>query len=478
MLLNKYRNIIPNFNDPKAVVREYEDPSGNLVKIEVFYGGKYGGDSEGHGHWVAENIGGIMQVTLDRNPDKVDGGRHLIEQISKNDAYNGQARQERIRKKEVIISELAGLDYSDPDLNAKIKSMKERLWNCGSCGHYDNERLKKQFEEVADRLYNQRKEYRKEFMRQKEAIVSQAEILVYDTDCKKAKDEIRSLRDQMKQIPRGIKEEDDVLWTRFNQASDHIYENAKQAYEERKRKQQEAKIKKEEIAKEAERISYSTDFKAAKDQMRTLQEQWKQSPRAAKDDEDLLWERFRKAADRLYDNSKKDQEKRQGEQQATKRKKEQIISQAINLLGTSDYKSATNEMKRLSEEFFNAGSAGKDNFALKERFQSVKNRFFEAKKIASEQKHRAYVQSLYERLERKREALNRLESAIRNKEDQLSNIMSRPDPSYNNPHRWDIVARRNERESNIRSELTDMGTRRYSLINDIVELQSKFNNTF
>ena len=103
MLLDKYRNIIPNFNDPKAVVREYEDPSGNLVKIEVFYGGKYGGDSEGHGHWVAENIGGIMQVTLDRNPDKVDGGRHLIEQISKNDAYNDQARQERIRKKEVIF---------------------------------------------------------------------------------------------------------------------------------------------------------------------------------------------------------------------------------------------------------------------------------------------------------------------------------------------------------------------------------------
>lgn len=40
--------------------------------------------------------------------------------------------------------------------------------------------------------------------------------------------------------------------------------------------------------------------------MKNLQEQWKQAPRGAKADEDALWERFRKASDRLFSNAKAD----------------------------------------------------------------------------------------------------------------------------------------------------------------------------
>ena len=57
---SKTRDIISNFGDSKAVVRESRDDSGNLTKVEFFYGGQYGGDSEGHGHFVAENIDGLF----------------------------------------------------------------------------------------------------------------------------------------------------------------------------------------------------------------------------------------------------------------------------------------------------------------------------------------------------------------------------------------------------------------------------------
>lgn len=201
-------------------------------------------------------------------------------------------------------------------------------------------------------------------------------------------------------------------------------------------------------------------------------------PRASKKGEDLLWPLFKRASDRLYDNAKKDFEKRQYQQQEAKNKKESIISQVERLVYASDYKSAGMEIKRLSDEFYNAGSAGKDNQVLKDHFNAARNRFYAAKQQAAEQKHREYIRSLEERLSRKRDALNRLEIAIYNKRDQLSNLLSRPEPSYNNPNRWEIAARRNAKESQINSAITDMQTKRLSLINEIAELQSKLNSSY
>lgn len=476
--LDMVRDIVPNFDDPKAVIREYTDSNGELQKIEIFYGGKYGGDSEGHGHWIAENIDGLFQVTLDRNPDKVDGGKHLIESIHKTDAYSGEARLERIRSKQAVIDELRYVDASTPSLGEKVKQLRDKLYNCGSCGYEDNKRLKDEFESVANNLFKERDRIREGYKQQKEDIIRQAELLAYSTDYKNAKDQMRSLQDQWKKIPRISKTDEDWLWSRFKRASDSLYENSRKEYEERKRKQEDAKRKKESLISQAESISYSTDFKSAKDQMRSLQEQWKQSPRAAKEDEDVLWSRFKRASDRLYDSAKRDFEKRQYQQKEAKSKKESIISQIERLGNTSDYKSASLEIKRLSDEFYNAGSAGKDNQVLKDRFNAARNRFYAAKQQAAEQKHREYIRSLEERISRKREALSRLDNAIYNKKDQLNNLLSRPEPSYKNPNRWEIAAKRNAKESQLNASITDMQMKRSSLINEIAELQSKLNSSY
>ena len=359
----------------------------------------------------------------------------------KPDAYSGEARLGRIRDKEAVINELSYVDPMTPGLFKKRDSIRE------------------------------------EYKRQKEGIILEAERLSYSTDYKSAKDQMQSLRERWKQIPRGAKADEDVLWFRFKQASDRLYENAKNDYEERKRKQADAKYKKEFLVRQAESLSYSTDFKNAKDQMKHLNEQWKQAPRASKEDEDQLWSRFRQAADRLYGNAQQDYERRQAQQREAKARKEQVINQIERLAYTGDFKSAGIEVKRLSDEFYNAGSAGRDNQDLKERFNAARNRFYAAKQQAGQIKHQEYLRSLDERINRKRDALNRLENAIYNKRDQLSNLLSRPEPSYNNPHRWEIAARRNAKESEINAAIRDMEIKRASIINEIAELQSKYNNS-
>ena len=395
----------------------------------------------------------------------------------KPDAYSGEARLGRIRDKEAVINELSYVDPMTPSLGETVKKLRDKLYACGSCGHDDNVRLKNEFESVADGLFKKRDSIREEYKRQKEGIILEAERLSYSTDYKNAKDQMQSLRERWKQIPRGAKADEDVLWSRFKQASDRLYENAKNDYEERKRKQADAKYKKEFLVRQAESLSYSTDFKNAKDQMKHLNEQWKQAPRASKEDEDQLWSRFRQAADRLYGNAQQDYERRQAQQREAKARKEQVINQIERLAYTGDFKSAGIEVKRLSDEFYNAGSAGRDNQDLKERFNAARNRFYAAKQQAGQIKHQEYLRSLDERINRKRDALNRLENAIYNKRDQLSNLLSRPEPSYNNPHRWEIAARRNAKESEINAAIRDMEIKRASIINEIAELQSKYNNS-
>ena len=542
--MKKDREIHSNFDDEDSVV--LSTPDGN--KQEILYGGARGGDSEGHGHFVVEKIDGLYQVVVDREPDLA-GGRHVIESNARRDAYNEEARQNRIIAKELIIKELRKLEPTMPSLGAKVKSLRESMYEVGSCGHADNQRLKNEFETVADQLFQERdriwkanagykedlireaeslvycsdfksakekmkslqerwkqapraskededalcarfskasdrlyeaakQDYERrvnEAKRRKEELIRQAESLLYSSDFKVAKEQMNSLQEQWKQAPRASKADEDALWSRFSQAKDRLYETAKQDYE---RRVNEAKRRKEELIRQAESLANSNDFKTAKEQMKSLQEQWKQAPRASKADEDALWSRFRRASDRLYENAKRDYENKQAQQSQSKVRKEAILSKMENLIYSTDFQSATDEIKSLTEAFYNAGSAGKDNTALFERFKSIKDRFFAAKKQAAEQRRREARNRLQERIDRKRDNLERLESAIRNKEEQLSNLLMRQEPSYNNPRRYEITAQRNARESQINNAIVDMNMRKRELVNEILELQSRMNSMY
>ncbi len=58
--------------------------------------------------------------------------------------------------------------------------------------------------------------------------------------------------------------------------------------------------RKADIAKQAESISRSTDWKVAAEDLKKLQEKWKQIRSAGKDYEEALWQRFRSAQDEFY----------------------------------------------------------------------------------------------------------------------------------------------------------------------------------
>lgn len=474
---NLTRDIVENFGDPKAVVRESKDGNGDTVKIEIFYGGKDGGDSAGHGHFVAEKIDGIFQTTLDRHPDLEDGGRHEIESWSGRDAYSNEARLDRIRRKKEIIQQISYIGYDDPRCVDKIRALESEFRQVGSCGHEDNIALKEQFKSAkdiffADRRARQEREYNLTWSR-KEDLITRAGLLLYDPNSPASHKEMQRLFDEWKTLPRTTKEKDQQLWERFSAIRKDFYEKRKREYEIREAQRRDAKSKKEFIVSRAESLAFATDFKSAKEEMKSLFDQWKNTPRASKQDEESLWQRFSRARETLYTRAKQDYENRQAQYADAKAKKESIISQAESLCGTSDFRAAAEQMQNLSQQFYNAGNAGRDNQNLKDRFSQVKQRFYDAKRAAGEARHREYLQRTQERLFQKQQSLSRLDDSIYRMEGSISELMSRPDVSYSNPHRFEIAARREAKLSSMREKLTSMKERRLQLIDQISDLQSK-----
>lgn len=87
-------------------------------------------------------------------------------------------------------------------------------------------------------------------------------------------------------------------------------------------------------------------------------------------------------------------------------------------------------------------------------------------------KHDAYNE------ETRKDRISAKESIINNKQEQLSNLLSRLEPGYNNPHRYEIAARRNEKESQLKSAIADMEMKKSSIISEIADLQSKLDNSY
>ena len=469
------RYIQENFGDPKAKVVEgtarYGEWKGHK-EITVYYGGADGGDSEGHGHFVATEIDGLFQVTLDRHPDAEDGGRHEIEASHGSDAYNDETRMDRVREKETVIDQLAHLDVGSPQFETAYQTLDNKFRSIGSGGYHDNQALKSRFESTADSLLRKRDLFQQTWAKKLE-IIREAESLLYGSDLRSAGFRMKELFAEWKQLPRTTREKDDELWKQFQAARTQLRDKQNREYEERKARQEAARIQKTAVVVRAESVACSSDTKSAKEEMKTLMERWKALPRASKEDEDQLWQRFQRARDALYTRSKEEYEKRRQNYASAKAKKEALISRAEALCGTSDFRAAVNEMQALSQQFYEAGSAGADNQSLKMRFQAAKQRFYDAKRAAGQAKHDEYVRKMQETLARKQDQLARLDDSIYRTEQFLSDLMGRPEPSFSNPHRYEIAARRNDKISATQDKLRSMKQRRQELISQIIDIRSK-----
>lgn len=235
------------------------------------------------------------------------------------------------RAKEHIVSDASGL-ASSTDWKAtgdRFRALMEEWKKAGRASREDEDRLwssfersRKQFQDARQRHFDERDRQAKAALAKKQSIVSRAQAAARSADTRAASDQMRALMEEWKSAGHAPRADEDRLWAQFKAAQDSLRATKDQQHQQREREQASAKAKKQSIVSQAQSLAYGPDFRANKDRMNALMEEWKAAGRASKDAEENLWSQFQAAKALFRQNSQNAYE--QGKRERAQRLRESI----------------------------------------------------------------------------------------------------------------------------------------------------------
>jgi hypothetical protein len=235
-------------------------------------------------------------------------------------------------------------------------------------------------EEKAGAARAAREAARAEALARKTALLEEAEKLAAEsTGWKTAGDRLKEILEEWKTI-RGIdKKTDGELWKRFAAARDGFTRRRGAHFASLDAQRKQAQGAKEELVVEAESLAESTEWAATAARLKELMAEWKAAPRASKEAEQRLWERFRAAQDSFFSRRSEVFSARDAEQRDNLERKQQLIALAEALDVDSDPRAAQAAMRDLQAQWHEAGRVPREAATgLDRRMRAVEDRIRQA----------------------------------------------------------------------------------------------------
>jgi uncharacterized protein DUF349 len=237
------------------------------------------------------------------------------------------------------------------------------------------ERLATSAEEKAGVAKAARDAARVEAIARKTALVEEAEKLAAEaTGWKAAGDRLKEILDEWKTI-RGIdKKTDGELWKRFSAARDGFTRRRGAHFANLDAQRKVAQTAKDDLVAEAEKLADSTEWNATAARLKELMNEWKAAPRASKEAEQKLWERFRAAQDAFFTRRSEVFSARDAEQKEALTKRQALLAQAEALDVDSDPKAAQAALRDLQGQWHDSGRVSREAAAgLDRRLRAVED---------------------------------------------------------------------------------------------------------
>ncbi|MEU4567730.1 DUF349 domain-containing protein [Micromonospora sp. NPDC023956] len=235
-------------------------------------------------------------------------------------------------------------------------------------------------EEKAGEARAARDAARVEAVARKTALVEEAEKLgAESTGWKTAGDRLKEILDEWKTI-RGVdKKTDGELWKRFAAARDGFTRRRGAHFATLDSQRKQAQTAKEQLVAEAESIKGSTEWAATANRLKELMAEWKAAPRASKEAEQKLWERFRAAQDEFFTRRSEVFSARDNEQRANLERKQALLAEAEALDVNADPRGTQAKLRDIQAQWHEAGRVPRDAAAsLERRMRAVDDRVREA----------------------------------------------------------------------------------------------------
>jgi hypothetical protein len=262
-----------------------------------------------------------------------------------------------------------------------VKRLRTQLDEAHVVGDIDGlatrlDKLSTLAEEKAGEARAAREVARGEALTRKTTLVEEAEKIAADsTGWKTAGDRLKEILDEWKTI-RGVdKKTDGELWKRFAAARDGFTRRRGAHFATLDGQRKQAQTAKEELVKEAETLSESTEWSSTATRLKDLMAEWKAAPRAAKEAEQRLWERFRAAQDAFFTRRSEVFSARDAEYQGNLDKKQALLTEIEALDVDADPRAAQNRLRDAQAAWHDAGRVPREASAtLDRRWRAAEDR--------------------------------------------------------------------------------------------------------
>jgi hypothetical protein len=337
---------------------------------------------------------------------------------------------ENLRRKEAIVASMEELSASNEWTCSadSIKALQAEWKTVGPVPREGSDELWQRFRAAGNRFFERRKAHyedqdkeQQENLARKEDLCVRAEELSGSTDWKQATEGLKALQSEWKTIGPVPKEHNDRVWERFRKANDAFFERRQAHFSHQDTDLQENLRRKEELCARAEELSGSNEWRASAEAFKALQAEWKAIGPVPKEQNEGVWERFRKAADDFFTRRKTHYDQLEKEQKENLRRKVALCEQAEKLSTAEEFKSTSEALKALQAEWKTVGPVPRAKAdALWERFRKANDAFFSRRAAFFEQRDQdrsgnrgEWQERLREALDRKRDQADRLRESIR-----------------------------------------------------------------
>jgi hypothetical protein len=231
-------------------------------------------------------------------------------------------------------------------------------------------------EEKATAARAARETARTEAVARKTALVEEAEKLAAEsTGWKVAGDRLKEILDEWKSIHGVDKKTDGELWRRYAAARDGFTRRRGAHFATLDASRKQAQGRKEELVAEAETLADSTDWNVTANRLKELMGEWKTAPRASKEAEQKLWERFRGAQDTFFKRRSEVFSARDAEFKGNLERKQALLAEAEALDVDTDPRAAQNKLREIQGQWHDIGRVPRDSAGgLDRRLRQVEDR--------------------------------------------------------------------------------------------------------
>jgi hypothetical protein len=296
-------------------------------------------------------------------------------------AHFGRRFADLATEVDLIEARLAGGTADAGHSLATIRRLREGLDTVSAVGDLDGlaarlEKLAIFAEERASAAKEAKEAARAEAIVRKTALVEEAEAIGAEaTSWKTAGDRLKAIIEEWKNIHGVDKKTDGELWKRYAAARDSFARRRGAHFASLDASRKEAQTIKETLVAEAESIAESTEWNATANRLKELMTEWKTAPRAAKESEQRLWERFRAAQDAFFTRRSEVFSARDAELKGNLQRRQELLTRAEALDVDADPRAAQTALREIQGQWHDTGRVPRELSAnLDRRLRMVEDR--------------------------------------------------------------------------------------------------------